>query len=148
MRHVYNSLYMVILTNKADITSHVTKQNEKKWTGKNTTLTGYSNDYQFKLWQIYNWLWNVLLKKFITPEEIDMSFALSYIKCQTKQSSTPWNLLLFIPLCLLLFHFQYFTHSWILLTGFHDCQYLYSGTPLIWPPSSHGNLVVLTGWSY
>ena len=24
----------------------------------------------------------------------------------------------------------------------------YSGTPLIRPPSGHGNLVVLTGWSY
>ena len=25
---------------------------------------------------------------------------------------------------------------------------IYSGTPLIRPPSGHGNLVVLTGWSY
>ena len=24
----------------------------------------------------------------------------------------------------------------------------YSGTPLIWPPTGHGNLAILTGWPY
>ena len=34
MRHAHNSLYMVILTYKADITGYVTKRNEKKRNGK------------------------------------------------------------------------------------------------------------------
>ena len=31
---------------------------------------------------------------------------------------------------------------------YSEKENLYSGTPLIRPPSGHGNLVVLTGWSY
>ena len=94
-RTVYTSV-MVILTYKADIKGHVTNGSRKKCTGKNSTKS--SNGSQFKFWQIYNWLWNVLLKKFIAPEQINMSFAFFYIKCQAKQFSTQWNLLLlFFP---------------------------------------------------
>ena len=91
---VYTSV-MVILTYKADIKGHVTNGTRKKWTGKNSTES--SNGSRFKFWQIYNWLWNVLLKKFITPEQMNMSFAFAYIKCQAKQFSAQWNLLLFSP---------------------------------------------------
>ena len=40
-------------------------------------------------------------KKFIGPEQKNMSLAPAYIKCQGKQFSTLWNLLLFSPFCLL-----------------------------------------------
>ena len=50
MRHVgHNSLCMVgILADKADITVHVTKRNEKKMNGKKTTES--SNCSWFKFW--------------------------------------------------------------------------------------------------
>ena len=68
---------LVILTYKADIKGHVTNGTRKKWTGKNSTES--SNGSRFKFRQIYNWLWNVLLKKLIAPEQINMSFAVAYI---------------------------------------------------------------------
>ena len=55
----------------------------KTWTEKNTTES--SNASRFTFWQIYNWLWNMLFKKFIAPEQINMSFTFTYIKCQAKQ---------------------------------------------------------------
>ena len=36
-------------------------------------------------------------KNSIAPEQINMSFAFAYIKCQAKQFSAQWNLLLFFP---------------------------------------------------
>ena len=133
MRHAHNSLYMVILTYKPDITGYVTKRNEKKKrNGKNTTEPSNGSRFKFwpEFWQIYNLAMERAFKKFIAPEQINMSFTFAYIKCQAKQCSTHWNLLLFFSLCC---HFQYFTHGWILLIGFHDCRhYLYwKGVPLI-----------------
>ena len=40
-------------------------------------------------------------KKIIAPEQINVSFAFANMKFQAKQFSAKWNLLLFIPLCLL-----------------------------------------------
>ena len=68
---------LVILTYKADIKGHVTNGTREKWTGKNSTES--SNGSRFKFRQIYNWLWNVLLKKLIVPEQINMSFAFAYM---------------------------------------------------------------------
>ena len=53
---IWQSLY-VYLTSRVMSPSGA----RKKWTGKN--ITESRNGYQFKLWQIYNWLWNVLLNK-------------------------------------------------------------------------------------
>ena len=73
MRHAHNSLYMVILTYKPDITGYMTKRNEKKKrNAKNTTES--SNGSRFKFWQIYNLAMERAFKKFIAPEQIDMSF--------------------------------------------------------------------------
>ena len=64
MRHVHNSLQMVILSYKADIMGHVTKdlrereKNEREEIPQNLAIALVLNNF----WQIYNWLWNTLLK--------------------------------------------------------------------------------------
>ena len=64
MRHVHNSLHMVILSYKADMMVHVTKdwrereKNEREKIPQNLAMALALNNF----WQIYNWLWNTLLK--------------------------------------------------------------------------------------
>ena len=58
MRHVHNSLHMVILSYKADIMGHVTKdlrereKNEREEIPQNLAIALVLNNF----WQIYNWL--------------------------------------------------------------------------------------------
>ena len=119
MRHAHNSVsYLTRLTSWL-MWPHRTR---KTWTEKNTTES--SNGPRFTFWQIYNWLWNMLFKKFIAPEQINMSFTFTYIKCQAKHfkpSVICYYFLASVFLSFLVFH----PHGWILLIGFLDCQYLY-----------------------
>ena len=103
MRHVgHNSLYMVgILTYKVDITGHVTKRNERKMNGKKPQNLAMALGLSFgKFITGYE---TCFLKRFIAPEQISMSFAFTYIKCQAKQFSALWDLLLFFPFVFLTF---------------------------------------------
>ena len=75
MKHVHNSLCMVILAYQADITGHACDQKEREKISQNLEIalglsfdkfiTGYETCFQ---------------KKFIAPEQINMSFAFPYIK--------------------------------------------------------------------
>ena len=132
MRHVgHNSLCMVgILAYKADITVHVTKRNEKKMNGKKTTES--SNCSWFKFWQIYTWLWNVLLKQIIAPEQINMSFAFTYIKSQAKQFSALWDLLSFSPSVFLAFSVFHSRLHFIRRISWLSVPVLKLGVPLIY----------------
>ena len=78
-------------------------EREKKRNGKNTTESSNGSRFKFwpEFWQIYNLAMERAFKKFIAPEQINMSFTFAYIECQAKQFSTHWNLLLFFPLCFL-----------------------------------------------
>ena len=58
-----------ILTYKADITVHVTKQNQKKKGTRKNTIES-SNGSQLKFWQIF--AMKRALKKIIAPEQMDM----------------------------------------------------------------------------
>ena len=121
MRHVHNSLYMI------NLTSRVMWPNG---TGKNTTKSSTGSQFLSLRKFTTGYETIVLLKEFIAPEQINMSFAFAYMEFQAKECWTQWNLYSPLSSC----HFQYFTHCWILLVGFHDCQYLYwKGVPLIWP---------------
>ena len=65
----------------------------------------------------------MLLKQIIAPEQINMSFAFTYIKSQAKQFSALWDLLSFSPSVFLAF--SVFHSRLNLFVGFRDCQYLY-----------------------
>ena len=80
MRHVHKSLNMVILTYKADIMVHVTKQNQKKKKIRKNTIES-SNGSRLK---------------FIAPDQINMSSPFAYIKCQAKQFYTQWTDMFFV----------------------------------------------------
>ena len=50
-----------------------------------------SNGSRLKFWQIVAMKRALKKKKFIAPEQINMSFPFAYIKCQAKQFYTQWT---------------------------------------------------------
>ena len=50
-----------------------------------------SNSSRLKFWQIVAMKRALKKKKFIAPEQINMSFPFAYIKCQAKQFYTQWT---------------------------------------------------------